>query len=186
MTDRDVHQTGRPASGVREHEILRVAALVHSENPRASAEATRREVLVWAQKRSGGLLPEEAWKFRDFEYYSGGRNSVGVHIAADSSDLWAIRADDPDKTVPRRVWTTEVVVGATGIFSARLLVSTSEDKLQIQPHTPGFVRQIADKYVLSRGCMVWIPILGSLSRNMMLRAWFNSSLIQIGGCRSLC
>jgi hypothetical protein len=140
---------------VREHEILRVAAMVHGKDKTKSAEAARREVLTWAQNRSGGRLPEEAWDFQEFEYFSGGRNSVAVRIKTDDADIWAVRADDPDKFVPGRVWTTEVVVGLTSDkpcnFSARLLVSTSEDDLEIEPHTPGFVQQVAEKCVLSRG-----------------------------------
>ena len=140
---------------VREHEILRVAAIVHGKDKAKSAEAARREVLAWAQRRSGGRLPQEAWDFQAFEYFSGGRNSVAVRIQRNDSDIWAIRADDPDKTVPGRVWTTEVVVGLTidkpCNFSARLLVSTSEDDLEIEPHTPGFVQQVAERCLLSRG-----------------------------------
>ena len=36
-------------------------------------------------------------------------------------------------------------------LSARLLVSTSENELEIEPHTPGFVQQIAERCVLSCG-----------------------------------
>jgi hypothetical protein len=140
---------------VREHEILRVAAIVHGKDKLKTAEVVRREVLVWAQNRSGGRLPQEAWAFDEFEYFSGGRNSVAVRIKTNSADIWAIRADDPDKNVPGRVWTTEVVVGLTGNircnFSTRLFVSTSEDKFEIEPHTPGFVQQVADICVLSCG-----------------------------------
>ena len=78
-----------------------------------------------------------------------------VRIERNDSDIWAIRADDPDKSVPGRVWTTEVVVGLSRekpcSFSARLLVSTSEDELKIEPHTPGFVQQVAETCGLSRG-----------------------------------
>ena len=146
---------------VREHEILRVAAIIHGKEKSKSAEAARREVLVWAQNRSGGRLPPEAWAFQEFEYLSGGRNNVAVRIDSDDADIWAIRADDPDKSVPGRVWTTEVVVGLTSDkpcnFSARLLVSTSEDDLEIEPHTPGFMHQVAEKCVLSRGPTVFSP-----------------------------
>jgi hypothetical protein len=139
---------------VREHEILRVAAIVHGNDKTRSAEAARREVLIWAQKRSGGRLPEKAWDFQEFSYLSGGRDSVAIRIKTSDADIWAIRADDPDKCVPGRVWTTEVVVGLTDDkpcnFSARLLVSTSEDELEIEPHVPGFVQQVAEKCVLSR------------------------------------
>ena len=140
---------------VREHEILRVAAIVHGKDKAKSAEAARREVLAWAQKRSGGRLPAEAWNFQDFEYFSGGRNSIAVRLKSNQSDIWTIRADDPDKSVPGRVWTTEVVIGLTPKkpchFSARLLVSTSEEDFEIEPHTPGFVQQVAEKCTLSRG-----------------------------------
>ena len=80
---------------------------------RKSAEAARREVLAWAQRRSGGRLPREAWHLKDFEYLSGGRNSIAVRVDNNRADISAIRADDPDKSVPGRVWTTEVVVGLT-------------------------------------------------------------------------
>ena len=139
----------------REHEILRVAAIVHGKDKSKSAEAARREVLVWAQNRSGGRLPSQAWAFEDFEYLSGGRNNVAIRINSNDADIWAIRADDPDTNVPARVWTTEVVVALTRgkpcRFSARLLASTSEDDLGIVPHTPGFMQQVSEKCVLSCG-----------------------------------
>jgi hypothetical protein len=140
---------------VREHEILRVAASIAGKDASKSASSARREVLVWAEKRSGGRLPKEAWDHQDFEHFSGGRNSVGVRIERDGADIWAIRADDPDKQVPGRVWTTEVVVGTLADqqprFSARLLASTSEETLNIEPHTPGFVQQVAERCGLTRG-----------------------------------
>jgi hypothetical protein len=140
---------------VREHEILRVAAIVHGKDKSKSAEAARREVLAWAQKRSGGRLPPEAWAFQEYEHFSGGRNSVAVRIKTDDADIWAIRADDPDDTVPGRIWTNEAVIGMTSDkpcnFSARQLVYTVEDDLDIEPHPPGFVQQIAERCVLSRG-----------------------------------
>lgn len=139
---------------VREHEIFRVTATIHGKDHVKAANDARREVLAWAQRRSGGRLPPEAWEFNDFEYLSGGRNSVGVRIISEPFDIWAIRADDPDRTVPGRIWTTEVMVGTTRDrprFSVRLIVSTPEDELSIEPHTPGFVQQVAEKCGLSRG-----------------------------------
>jgi hypothetical protein len=110
--------------------------------------AARQQVLKWAQKRCGGQLPVEAWRCESFDFLSGGRNSSAVRIETDNADIWAIRADDPDKEVPERVWTTEVVVGvAPGQkprFSARLLVSTPEAELVVEPHVPGFILQVAD------------------------------------------
>ena len=146
---------------VREHEILRMAAIVHGRDLPSSAEAVRHEVLVWAQNRSGGRLPQQAWAYDEFEYFSGGRNSVAARIKTENVDIWAIRADDPDKSIPGRVWTTEVVVGLTGnarcIFSARLLVSTPEDELQIEPHTPGFVQQVSQTCLLTCGSISLSP-----------------------------
>lgn len=133
---------------VREHEVLRVAGRLPGDDPSAVANAAIEEVLRWAQRRCGGQLPPEAWKHKSFDYLSGGRNSSCVHLQSGTSDLWAIRADDPDKTVAERVWTTEVVVGLLpdqpAKFSARLLVSTPEVDLQIEPHTPGFVQQVVE------------------------------------------
>jgi hypothetical protein len=140
---------------VREHEILRLLATVHGQEKPRAAETIRREILVWAQNRSGGRLPEEAWAFGGFDYFSGGRNSTAIRIKSNNIDVWSIRADDPDKNIPGRVWTTEAVVALTGdrkcIFSTRLLVSTSEEELTIEPHTPGFVQQITEKCLLSCG-----------------------------------
>lgn len=142
---------------VREHEILRVAATVQGKDTITAAETARSEILRWAERRCGGRLPENAWDYGEFEYFSGGRNSVAVRILSDTSDIWAIRADDPDKNIPGRVWTTEAVVGVMGPeqpkFSLRLLVSTSEDDLHIEPHAPGFVQQITETCGLSIGSL---------------------------------
>lgn len=141
---------------MREHEILRLSASLGGHDRVGSCDHARREVLVWAQNRSGGRLPAEAWTLDAFEYLSGGRNSVGVRIKTQGSDIWALRADDPDKTVPGRIWTTEVVVGLMEPqrpqFSARLLVSsTTDDELNIEPHVPGFILQVAERCGLLRG-----------------------------------
>jgi hypothetical protein len=140
---------------VREFEVLRISASLFGENPTQNADTARREVLRWAQNRSGGQLPHEAWDFQDFEYLSGGRNSTGIRLQNENSDIWAIRADDPDKNIPGRIWTTEVtvglMVGQPPRFSARLLASTHENELDIEPHTPGLVQQVAEKCSLSRG-----------------------------------
>lgn len=140
---------------VREFEILRVSATIFGKDSTKNAEIARKEVLRWAQNRSGGRLPPEAWNFENFEYLSGGRNSVGVRLRNEDSDIWAIRADDPDKNVAGRIWTTEVtvglMVGQAPRFSLRLLASTQEEELDIEPHTPGLVQQVAESCALSRG-----------------------------------
>jgi hypothetical protein len=133
---------------VREPEVLRVAGTLVGSDREDSVQVARKEVLRWAQNRSGGRLPAEAWEHQGFEYFSGGRNCVGARLQSDDVDLWAIRAEDPDKEVPRRIWTTEVVVGRQGEqaprFSVRLLASSPEEHLAIEHHTPGFVAQVTD------------------------------------------
>lgn len=147
---------------VREYEVLRIAATLSGKDPKKATEVARKEVLRWAQKRSGGFLPQESWAFENFEYLSGGRNSVGVRLNNNTADVWAIRADDPDKKVAGRIWSTEVVVGSMFLqpprFSARLLVSTTEENLDIEPHTPGFVQQVAESVGLRCADMDLTPI----------------------------
>jgi cell division protein FtsB len=155
MTDALSSWDSRVTRFVREHEVLRVAGWLPGDNSATVANSAIEEVLRWAQRRCGGQLPPEAWEHKSFDYLSGGRNSSCVHLQSGTSDLWTIRADDPDKTVAERVWTTEVVVGLLpdqpAKFSARLLVSTPEVDLKIEPHTPGFVQQVVENCGLISG-----------------------------------
>lgn len=140
---------------VKEHEVLRIAANVFGKDTEKAAKTARREVLNWAQKRCGGNLPPEAWQYGEFDYFSAGRNSSAIRIQNSAADIWAVRAEDPDKTIPGRVWTTEVVVGLQPDkqprFSLRLLASTVEDALDIEPHPPGLVQQVAEACGLTLG-----------------------------------
>ncbi|WP_454628916.1 hypothetical protein [Bradyrhizobium cenepequi] len=145
----------RAQKPVREYEVLRVAATISDQLTPKPAYIARREILAWAENRSSSRFPPEAWEQRDFEHFSGGRNSIAVRLERDGADIWAIRADDPDKRIPGRIWTTEVVVGALSDelpqFSARLIASSPEDELDIEPHVPGFVQQVAQRCGLARG-----------------------------------
>lgn len=159
MTTDSVHAPLGPvphrARAVREHEVLRVTGTLVGSDATSCASTARNEILRWAQKHCGGMLPDAAWTFQDFEYFSGGRNTLAVRIEDDQTDIWALRADDPDKSVPGRIWTTEVATAISGNqlgrFGVRLLVSTPEVELDIEPHTPGFVRQVAENCGLVRG-----------------------------------
>lgn len=141
---------------IRKHEILRVAA----EFPYGSAASimaqARNEVLAWASRRTGEELPATAWQGESFESsLAGGRTTIGSRIIDEGLDLWALTADDPDKNVAQRVWTTEVVIGQKGAnrpqLGVRLIVSTPEDELDIEPAVPGLVKQIADRCVIQVG-----------------------------------
>lgn len=137
---------------IREQEILRIAAALTHSDSSAALSATRKEVLNWARKRAGGWLPAAAWNGDSFECLRGGRTILGVRLQADDTDLWALRADDPDKEIAGRNWTTEVTLGRAGAgeprFSVRLSVSTPEETLEIEPHAPGLVQQLADNFGL--------------------------------------
>lgn len=140
---------------VRNIEILRVAAQLDGNDFSTITETARKAVLAWAKKRAGRELPPDAWKLQDFEVFAGGRNSTAVRIHNDKLDVWALRAEDPDKKVAGRVWSTEVVVGGEvgdrPHVSLRLVVSTSEAEFEIEPHVPGLVLQMVDKPGLVRG-----------------------------------
>ena len=150
---RDTFSEFQPRRGVWEREILRVGAVLRTtEEP--EVEEARRVVLKWAEKRVGSSLPRQAWNFDAFECPVAGRECAAVRIKSDSEDVWAIRANDPDKTIPQRTWTTEVVVGRYNrtYLSLRLLMSSSErEEPHIEPAVPALVRQIHDQVGLVSG-----------------------------------
>lgn len=145
----------RMPRAVRDIEILRVSAQLDGDDYATSAEAARKEALKWAKKRAGRALPKVAWDLQDFDLPVGGRSSTAVRIENDSLDFWALRAEDPDKNVAGRVWSTEIViggeVGSRPRVSLRLIVSTTETDFAIEPHVPGPVLQMIDTPGMIRG-----------------------------------
>lgn len=91
------------------------------------------------RNRPGRVRASISWR--------GGRTTLGVRLLEEDTDLWALRGDDPDKTIAGRTWTTEVVTerGTDGVprLSLRLLVSTGENELRFDPHVPGLLQQVA-------------------------------------------
>lgn len=138
---------------VREQEILRV--VVDLSNSPNAKHAALKQILFWAQRRCGGRLPENAWSGDSFEYLVGGRTTFAISLLTDETDVWALRADDPDEKVPGRSWTTEVSIGRLGNaaprMSVRLSVNTVEETLVIEPSVPGFLLQLADRCGLEVG-----------------------------------
>jgi hypothetical protein len=128
----------RMPKAVRDVEILRVAAQRDGDDFAKSAKKARDSALTWAKRRAGGNLPKEAWDHRDFELLAGGRKSAAVRFKTETADLWGIRAEDPDKDVAGRIWTTEIVIGGEvgkrPHLSLRLIVSTAEPEFSIEPH----------------------------------------------------
>jgi cell division protein FtsB len=132
---------------VREQEVLRVAAVIPGDEPEAAARAAAAEVLKWARNQAGMQLPPLAWDGESFDLPLPGRDPSAIRLRTAESDVWAFRMHRPDRDVPGRAWTTEVVLGhlprQPARFSTRLLVATDETELAIEPAAPGFVRQIA-------------------------------------------
>jgi len=137
----------RQVKAIHQQEVLRVAATLAGGDPASLLSQARRETLRWMQQRAGGHLPPQAWDQQSFELLSGGRTTLGIRLETEGSDLWAARIDDPDKTVPGRIWTTEISIGLMrGMaprLGVRLLLSTPEERVEITPATPGCVLQIA-------------------------------------------
>ena len=140
---------------VREQEVLRLAASLTCTPGFNEIPEVRRKVLTWVQNRAGSRLPDAAWRGEDFDHLAGGRNSAAVRLQHEDTDIWAVRAEDPDKTIPGRTWITEFAFGRSGKamprLGLRLFVSTQETKLEIEPHTPGFMQQIVSACELCCG-----------------------------------
>ena len=144
---------GRPRP--TEHEILRISANLGGDDPSKSLQTARTTVLKWAQARTAGRFPDAAWKFDSFDHLAGGRDCSGVRFQAGGEDVWIIRAEDPDKTVPGRIWMTEIGVAKIGEensrFTLRLVASSTEPTLDIEPSVPGVVLQVINSPGLSTG-----------------------------------
>ena len=142
------------ASQIREREILRTAGALSGASPQDSAQLAIDEVLRWAQVKAAGKFPLEAWRHESFEQLSSGRSRVAVSQKVEDKVIWALRAEDPDRSVPGRSWTTEIVVSWSqqeARCTVRLLASSPEESLSIEPHVPGIVRQIVANPGLESG-----------------------------------
>lgn len=132
---------------VREHQILHVAAELPEEDD--TIDKARREILKWAQRRSGSRLSPAAMAGRNFEMLAAGRNSSAVEVDLPEIQAWALRQEDPDKDVAGRIWTSEAILwripGGLAKFAARLIVVSNEPELSIVPAGPGYIRQLIKK-----------------------------------------
>jgi hypothetical protein len=143
-----------------EHEVLRVSAVLAGDDPNSAVRIARTAILHWAQNRTTGKLPSEAWNYESFDHLSGGRNCSAVRLLGKTDDIWVMRVEDPDKKVPGRIWTTELAVfldASIGKFTARLIVGSPELRLDVEPHVPGVVLQIIDAPGLSAGNFKRLP-----------------------------
>jgi hypothetical protein len=125
--------------------VISITAQLAGELKYAVGEA-RAIVLRWLQSRVG-TLPAEAWAGNDFEHMAPGRFAAAVRVELPTGFYWALRCDDPDKSVPGRTWTTEVSIAvANGVatLGVRLVVSVLDGMPDYEPSIPSFVRQIAN------------------------------------------
>ena len=152
---------GGNRQGIVEREVLRVVVTLQTPDAARAFEQARKEILVWTQKRSGGTLPAEAWKGEAFEHLAGGRPILAVSLETDEGVVWAIRADEPDKVVAGRVWTTEATIGRpknqAPQLSVRLKASSPEAGMNISPHVPGFLHQIYEALHMTVGGVTTQP-----------------------------
>lgn len=136
-------------SAVREVETLRVAADFPLSASEKDLSEARNQILRWAERRIGGKLPQPAWDGVSFEHLTGGRAAMATRVISVEADIWAIQVNGPDENVPGRTWTTEVSIGWRAGDGAklglRLLVTTGEDQLEIDPAVPGLLQQLASK-----------------------------------------
>ena len=155
MSFREQLEAIRPRLGTATpsiHPILHIDLDLRGDDPEQALRIARHEVLKWVAARVG-KLPKAAWEFQSFEHLPGGSAAHAVRLQRDDCDYWITRCDDPDKSVPRRTWTTEVsVVGhaAGARFAIRQQMSTSESLPSFVPAVPGVVQQVNERPGLHR------------------------------------
>ncbi len=146
MSSPALPQQIRVGPPVRTSEILRVTAILRPTDYSEAVTGARGQVLAWAESRAGARLPQQAHAGKSFEHTVGGRTILGAQFAKEGTELWALQADDPDKTVPGRVWTTEVVLGYEGSgrarISLRLTASSTEHEIAVGPAVPALLHHI--------------------------------------------
>jgi|SRR5215469_1085230 len=140
---------------VNELEILRISAGLRGDYHTLAAEAARKQILLWTKSRTTGALPSYAWAYQSFDHFAGGRNCSAVRLVSTDSDIWALRAEDPDKETPIVQTLPEASVilerPNTARFTLRLLAASPETELPIEPHVPGLVLQLINSPGLVSG-----------------------------------
>lgn len=149
---RPYSRPGRSAARKTRQNFVIIANL-GGDDPIASAGIAKDQVLRWAQNRAG-TLPSVAWDHGSFTMDDvPGRPAEAIVLEEEGLICWAFRLDDPDKTVPGRTWTNEVIVALRGdqaSFGFRQSVATLADDVDFLPSVPGLVRQIAENPGLIR------------------------------------
>lgn len=118
--------------------------------PQGGFQPAITEAVKWIAKRSGSVIPNEAFAGEPFDTGLDAHAPAVAHaIAVDGTDYWAAKLRFPDSTVPGRLWLTEIVIrdGEQPEFCARLGLKDNEDSLKsnaTRRSVPGIARQIVD------------------------------------------
>ena len=115
-----------------------------SHNSEDRFDGAVREVLRWMDERSGKQLPPDAWQLQSFDLTDIGAQRTSA-IALQTPKYWAARMDNPDSSIPRRTWVTEIGIAETDggtLFGTRLLCATQGEDVPFERSIPGFAQRI--------------------------------------------
>ena len=128
--------------------ISQVNLELHDGSRSSALETARDQVLRWMDGLAAGRLPNEAWQGKSFLLEDIGAQRAEA-IVTDNPRLWAARLDDPDKTTPRRVWTTEVAIAeledGVSLFGMRLLCSELGAEIGFPRSLPGLIGKVVSQ-----------------------------------------
>ena len=150
-TDRPRVTAGQASASLRRAHVRPISQVnleLRDGSGGSSLEVARNEVLDWMNRLAAGRLPKDAWQGKSFLLEDIGAQRAEA-VVTDAPRLWAARLDDPDKTTPQRVWTTEVAIaeleGGVSLFGTRLLCSELGAETGFPRSIPGLVRRVASK-----------------------------------------
>ena len=125
--------------------VSQVAFECESGDTQSAFLTAQKEVLKWVARRAGRQLPDKAWDGQTFDLADVGSQPTAA-VAIDEPKYWAVRIDDADKEVARRIWTTEIGIGiassSSTLFGCRLFCAALGDNPPFVPTIPGVVKQI--------------------------------------------
>lgn len=120
------------------------------DGDRAPFEFARETVLEWMARGAGKLLPDEAGSGESFTIDNTGSQRKEASAIPDPQ-YRAVRLDDADEAVARRVWTTEMGIGGqtegSALIGCRLQCVTRGDDVASDRSVPRFIRDIVEQNV---------------------------------------
>lgn len=132
---------GRPVVRLVSQVILEL----RGEDGQALFKRAQKEILRWINGRTGQTLPQSAWDGESFELEDIGAQRA-IAVALSDPVYWTARADDSDKTIAQRVWTTEVGLAVRDkgsvLCGARLACTTRGSDDPYDRTLPGFIKQV--------------------------------------------